>query len=160
MTHNQTEALALADRIAIMNKGVLEQCDSPRNIYEHPRTRFVGDFIGNMNMLNGKVTEVTKDVATIELENTGTIRLAHYDKTETGKPILFCLRPERMKLSMLEPKAYENGLHATIKSKLYVGDATHYQVQLRNGTLLTVIEQNYLLQFVERVLRHWRRSVY
>jgi spermidine/putrescine transport system ATP-binding protein len=146
VTHNQTEALALADRIAIMNNGVIEQCDTPRNIYEHPRTRFVADFIGNMNMLQGRVTSVAQGVATVDLEGAGQVILSQCDKPAAGTSVLFCIRPERMKLSLLEPKGYENGLRATVKSKLYVGDTTHYQVQLQCGAMIKVIEQNYLLQ--------------
>jgi spermidine/putrescine transport system ATP-binding protein len=165
VTHNQTEALALADRIAIMNNGIIEQCDSPRNIYEHPRTHFVADFIGNMNVLKGKISGIDHEIATVELEDAEKISLTNAGRFEAGKSIIFCIRPERMKLSLIEPKGYENSLHAVIRSKLYIGDVTHYQVELSNGKMLKVIEQNYLLQLSnefyeigEKVFINWSQT--
>ncbi len=97
-------------------------------------------------MLRGRLTAMHQGVATVELEGAGKVTLSKCDKAGEGTSVLFCIRPERMKLSMLEPKGYENGLRATVKSKLYVGDTTHYLVKLQSGTLIKVIEQNYLLQ--------------
>lgn len=165
VTHNQTEALALADRIAVMNNGIIEQCDSPRNIYEHPLTHFVADFIGNMNMMNGKISGAGREPGFVELEDAGKISFAKSGNFEAGKSIIFCIRPERMKLSMMEPKEYENSVRAIIRSKLYIGDVTHYQVELHSGKMIKVIEQNYLLQLSnefydigEEVFVNWSQS--
>ncbi len=146
VTHNQVEALALADRIAVMNNGIIEQCDQPREIYEHPRSHFVADFIGSMNVLKGIITESNPLITHVELEDVGMIRLSKSDNQETGKPVIFCIRPERMKVSLIEPKEYENSLKGVIRSKVYLGDVTHYQVELHGGKLIKVIAQNYLLQ--------------
>jgi len=165
VTHNQTEALALADRIAVMNNGIIEQCDSPREIYEHPRTHFVADFIGNMNVLNGNIKGIDHEIATVEIENAGLIRLTNAGRFDAGKSIIFCIRPERMKISLLEPKDYENSLHAVLRSKLYVGDVTLFHLELQNGKMIKVIAQNYLLQLSnefydigENVFVHWSQT--
>jgi len=146
VTHNQTEALALADRIAVMNNGLIEQCDPPREIYEHPKTRFVADFIGNMNMLSGKIIHAEKDNTLIQLEDAGTVRFKGTGLFESAKEVLFCIRPERMKLSLTEPKDYENSLGATIRSKAYLGDVTRFSLGLHNGKTINIITQNYLLR--------------
>ncbi|MEI6574699.1 MAG: ABC transporter ATP-binding protein [Bacteroidota bacterium] len=165
VTHNQTEALALADRIAVMNNGVIEQCDSPREIYEHPRSHFVADFIGNMNVLNGKTIASEDESTLVALEDTGRIRLNNSQKFETGKTIIFCIRPERMRISLLEPNNFENSVRATIRTKVYIGDVTHYHLELSTGKMVKVIEQNYLLQLTndfydigEEVSIHWSQT--
>jgi ABC-type Fe3+/spermidine/putrescine transport system ATPase subunit len=148
-----------------MNNGIIEQCDSPREIYEHPRTHFVADFIGNMNVLNGNVKAIDREIVTVELENAGLIRLTHAGRFDAGKSIIFCIRPERMKISLLEPKEYENSLPAVLKSKLYVGDVTLFHLELHNGKMIKVIAQNYLLQLSnefyeigEEVFVHWSQT--
>jgi ABC-type Fe3+/spermidine/putrescine transport system ATPase subunit len=146
VTHNQTEALALADRIAVMNNGVIEQCDAPREIYEHPTSRFVADFIGNMNMLNGRIIGNEKGTTLVELEDAGIIRFTGQGNFEAGKQIIFCIRPERMKLSLFEPKDYENSVGAVIRTKVYLGDNTQFLLELGNGKMVKIISQNYLLR--------------
>lgn len=146
VTHNQTEALALADRIAVMNNGIIEQCDSPREIYEHPKTHFVADFIGNMNMLNGKIIRGEQGNTLVELEDAGIIRFTGPGNFETGKLVTFCIRPERMKLSLVEPRDYENSVNAVIRSKVYLGDNTQFTVEFRSGKKTKIMSQNYLLR--------------
>ncbi|MBN1948242.1 MAG: ABC transporter ATP-binding protein, partial [Candidatus Cloacimonetes bacterium] len=92
VTHNQTEALALADRIAVMDRGSIVQCDEPKIIYEHPVTRFVADFIGNMNFFEGRITAVKPGETIIELADEGPVVYSSRRSYEPGRPVTFCIR--------------------------------------------------------------------
>ncbi len=146
VTHNQTEALALANRIAIMKDGVIEQCDDPREVYEHPRTHFVADFIGSMNFFECTVLRSDSGGTVLEVPQTGTIVLTGKQPPETGRRVSYCIRPERIKFSMFEPAEYENCLKGIILQKAYLGDITKFTVELAGGRIISVITQNYLLQ--------------
>src|SRR5216110_1748207 len=76
VTHDQTEALALSRRIAVMNRGSVEQMDEPSNIYNFPRTRFVADFIGHCNLLDGSVTANANGVVTLDVKGLGPVAVA------------------------------------------------------------------------------------
>ncbi|WP_048645611.1 sn-glycerol-3-phosphate import ATP-binding protein UgpC [Nitratireductor soli] len=95
VTHDQVEAMTLADRLVVMNGGVAEQIDTPMAVYERPATRFVAGFIGSpaMNILQGSVTD--KHFA---LEGGGTLALEDAGYAEKGRPILFGVRPEHLRL--------------------------------------------------------------
>ena len=146
VTHNQAEALALADRIAVMNLGVIEQADTPMNIYEHPKSRFVADFIGSMNLFQGKVKEAGTDYTVVELVDGNEIRFTGRGGMTREQKVTYCIRPERMKISLLDAREYENSVKGRISSKSYLGDSTHYLVKLDDGKNIRVIAQNYLLQ--------------
>ncbi len=172
VTHNQTEALAMADRIAVMKDGVIEQCDHPKEIYERPMTHFVADFIGSMNFFEGTMTGIDNQGYNITIPELGQVVMSQKETTpetdnqkhtepvselstafESQKntmpsksPVLFCIRPERMKIGLMAPAAYENGLSGTIRQKYYLGEITKFTVELSNKKLIAVIAQNYLLQ--------------
>lgn len=146
VTHNQTEALALADRIAVMKEGVIEHCDQPKTIYEHPATHFVADFIGSMNFFDAVVAESDGQSVTLRLDSDGQIKLAYTQQLSIGQKVLFCIRPERMKISMLGPASYENGLQGIIRNKTYLGEITKFLIALPDGREVHIIAQNYLLQ--------------
>ena len=128
VTHDQEEALTMSDRIAIINGGVLEQIDTPQEIYEHPKTKFVAGFIGESNIFDGVV--VKKD---------GNFRIG----TEAGHAIIediglnegdyiaVSVRPENMQFSKERTHGYSMG--GIVKDKIYVGNLIKMIVQLRNG---------------------------
>lgn len=146
VTHNQTEALALADRIAVMKDGIIEQCDTPKEIYERPVTHFVADFIGSMNFFECTVKKSDAEATIMEIPNIGTITLTHAHVQDPESRILFCIRPERMKISMLEPAGYENCLSGIIRQRAYLGEITKFMIELPAGKTISVVAQNYLLQ--------------
>lgn len=146
VTHNQTEALALANRIAVMKAGIIEQCDEPRIIYEKPVSKFVADFIGSMNFFHGNLSGYVNNACKIELPGLGEIWLSQEGLRNDRAKVIFCLRPERVKLSLLKPASYENSLTGTVKSKDYLGEVTRFVVELPNGMPVSVIAQNYMLQ--------------
>src|SRR4029077_1008273 len=95
VTHDQTEALALSHRIAVMNKGRVEQVDEPSRIYGFPRTRFVADFIGQCNLLHGPVVSNAGGVVTLDVAGLGAVRAAAASGVAAGTEATVALRPEK-----------------------------------------------------------------
>jgi spermidine/putrescine ABC transporter ATP-binding subunit len=146
VTHNQTEALALADRIAVMKDGLIEHCDKPKEIYERPLTHFVADFIGSMNFFECTVTHSDEQISRLEIPGMGQITLSYNQIQQVGAKVLFCIRPERIKLSLLESSEFENCLGGIIRQKHYLGEITKFIVELSDNKMISVVCQNYLLQ--------------
>lgn len=146
VTHNQVEALALADRIAVMKNGLIEHCDKPKEIYEKPATHFVADFIGSMNFFEAFIEDATSAETKIGLNGIGQIGLFNQSPVENNTKVIFCIRPERMKISMLAPADYENSIRGTITQKVYLGEITKFEITLMDNKKIAVIAQNYLLQ--------------
>ena len=145
VTHNQAEALSLASRVAVMNRGVFEQCSTPQELYHRPQTRFVGDFVGSMNFFQGVVTEVSANRLAVEVLGQSRIERRGASDFRLGEGVVFGLRPEQLRVSLLEPKDYENGLFGQIERTLYLGEATQLCVRLSNGERIEVKVQNYLM---------------
>jgi spermidine/putrescine transport system ATP-binding protein len=133
VTHNQTEALAMADRLAVMNLGAVEQCGAPRAIYESPETRFVADFIGSMNFFDGVVAGADGEGCTLTLLGDVTARLQKPAALGAGEGCIFLIRPERLRLSVSGPREYENALTGTIQGSVYMGYTTHYRIGCPRG---------------------------
>jgi spermidine/putrescine transport system ATP-binding protein len=148
VTHNQTEALSLADRVAVMHNGVVEQCGKPSEIYERPQTKFVADFIGSMNFFEGKVMQNRGTSCELLLEGRWTVSLEQSLDLKEYQSVWFCLRPEQMKLALVDPKPHENGMRGTLRKKIYEGDLTLYLMELEGGRTLTVSLHNYLARHI------------
>ena len=127
VTHDQSEALTMSDRIAVFNRGLIEQIGSPRDIYDHPRTRFVAEFIGETNLLEGTVKGHDRDGTTIELESSRQLTVPRTDALDAGARVLVSVRPERI---LLAPPsvAVPNMLPSKVLDSVYQGD--HLRVQL------------------------------
>lgn len=129
VTHDQSEALTMSDRIAVFNAGKIEQIDSPHAIYDTPRTRFVAQFIGETNLIEADVVNVQNGHATIALGADLAAKVRSGPELQVGQKALFSLRPERMRLGA-EPTG-DNALDMTITDCIYHGD--HMRVQLARG---------------------------
>ena len=103
VTHDQTEALALSHRIAVMNAGRVEQKDEPSRIYGFPRTRFVADFIGHCNLLSGPVSGNANGIVTVEVAGLGAVRVAASSTLAPGRPGTVALRPEKIRIAAASP---------------------------------------------------------
>ncbi len=145
VTHNQVEALSMASRVAVMNHGVVEQCAPPAELYQRPATSFVADFVGSMNFFQGQVVEAGAGAFRIRLADQAVIQRRGDLALAPGQPVLFGVRPEQLRISLLEPKDYENGLHGKIVRQVFVGDATLMRIRLDNETVLEVRVPNYLV---------------
>lgn len=122
VTHDQTEAMALADRIGVMESGRLIQLDQPSEIYEHPQTEFVARFIGTGNLLSGEVQTKNGDTI-LALEDGESVPLSQITLPTSGS-VLLTVRPEEIAISH-----NDGGLVATIKSVTYLGNAIEYRLQ-------------------------------
>jgi putative spermidine/putrescine transport system ATP-binding protein len=123
VTHDQTEALTMSDRIAVFDAGTIQQLSDPASLYERPQTRFVAGFIGENNRLDGMVERVEGEHVAVRLASGSAVRAlavgAH--AMRQGAPVVLSLRPERLALLDACAEA-ENVLQATIRQTIYVGD--------------------------------------
>ncbi|KUP97020.1 ABC transporter ATP-binding protein [Thermobifida cellulosilytica] len=141
VTHDQSEALTMSDRIAVMNKGVVEQLGTPAEIYETPATRFVAGFIGTSNILTGTVDTVSDGWARIGYGH-GQHVLAKGDGTAPNEEIVLTVRPEKIRLSAEEPDANLSRIRGTVREVVYLGSTTHYTVRTVDDTDIVVFQQN------------------
>jgi len=152
VTHDQDEALTMSDRIAVMNAGKILQLGDPQEIYEHPSSRFVADFIGETNMLSGTVDIVDGKHATVTIPTVGQIRATVADSGFSGKvghPVDISIRPERMSLHnpdhLHADPAPGNRLDGTIVEAIYLGTHSQLVVRFADGQTATVHLQNIAL---------------
>jgi spermidine/putrescine transport system ATP-binding protein len=143
VTHDQTEALALSHRIAVMNKGRVEQLDEPSRIYSYPRTRFVADFIGTCNTLTGPVLAHAQGVVTLDVQGLGPVTVATDATVTTGGTGTIALRPEKIRLQAAgTDTAADNRFRGTVSEFLYQGDVTVYIVTTSGGARIEALLAN------------------
>ena len=138
VTHDQEEALAMSDRIAVMNGGRVEQIGSPREIYEHPQTPFVADFIGSLNALELVVAELLGNLAVGRYRDGERIVVAAGAGTRAGDIVRVAVRPERVRIDPGIVSAPEDGsrIGGTIAEIVYLGMFTQFRVETAAGTIL------------------------
>ena len=146
VTHNQPEALSMASRIAVMNKGRVEQCAPPADLYLRPATRFVADFVGSMNFFDGVVVESGGGTFSLRLAGQSLVQRRGDIDARPGQPVVFGVRPEQLRISLLEPRDFENGLFGQIERQVFTGEATLLRIRLENAPPIDVRVPNYLLQ--------------
>jgi len=143
VTHDQTEALALSHRIAVMNKGRVEQLDEPSKIYGFPRTRFVADFIGQCNLFSGPVSGNGNGVIAVDVPTLGPVRVATDSKLAPGRPATIALRPEKIRIEATAPlDTPDNHYRGTVADLLYMGDVTVYRVATPGGMRVEALLAN------------------
>ena len=143
VTHDQTEALALSHRIAVMNKGRVEQVDEPSRIYGFPRTRFVADFIGHCNLLSGTVRRAAGGEIELDVPGLGPVRGTADAAVATGAEGSIALRPEKIRLTAGNPgDTPDNHFRGTVQDFLYMGDVTVYRVQTPGGASVEALLAN------------------
>lgn len=135
VTHDQEEALTMSDRIAVMHDGIVDQLASPRDIYEHPKTRFVATFIGETNTYDGCVTSINDGIATVTLEN-GAVKVKCDDSFAILEYATVSVRPEYMRFDTSPHEGFE--LVAVVKDYIYVGSILKCIVSLPNGNELKI----------------------
>ena len=134
VTHDQSEAMSISDQIIIMNKGVIAQTGTPREIYYHPNSEFVADFIGEANFLKGTLTGQSGSKAAFSIEG-NSLEVESQGKLEPGKEYTLVLRPESAHL------AEEGGLPCKVTLSCFMGSYQNYQVMVGN-TLVKLTESN------------------
>lgn len=144
VTHDQEEGLTLADRLIIMNEGLIVQEGSPKDIYEDPQNSFVADFIGTINRIEGKILESTRNgTATFLSDSALLLKVLCQRRKEEGSPVIVCIRPEKIRLAKArETVSSENSFLGRIEYLVYIGSVTNYYIRLENGEELRVDKQN------------------
>jgi spermidine/putrescine transport system ATP-binding protein len=145
VTHDQEEALTMSDRIAVMNKGRLLQVGSPQEIYEAPASQFVADFIGETNLIPGRIAQGGSSPE-ISLPDDNQTRCGWMESgLEVGDSAMLCIRPENIHLYPLshpQTPPYMTCLTARVQQMIYVGTDTRYVLELNNGVSMSVRQQN------------------
>ena len=143
VTHDQGEALTMSDRIAVMNDGAIEHLGTPRDIYEHPKTRFVAGFIGTSNLLSGTVARVGAGQAVIEVSPEERIIVPVHDPGLTpGSTLELTVRPEKIQLSSTRPADQGCVLRGSVTEVVYLGTSTNFSVTTTTGADIVVFQQN------------------
>ena len=141
VTHDQEEALAMSDRIAVMQSGEILQVGAPRDIYEQPTHRFVADFIGDSNFLRGDLVDAANGGRAISFGEGRVVNLAADITPTKTKDVSVSIRPERLTITDANAPL-DNKLGGTISSITYFGTDTTYRVDLDGGAPVTVRMQN------------------
>jgi spermidine/putrescine transport system ATP-binding protein len=156
VTHDQEEALTMSDRIAVMNRGRIEQVGTPEDLYDRPATPFVADFIGTTNLLSGTVAALREGESVIRLDS-GDACIAGADGCVPGKSIQFSVRPEAIRLERADdaegrvsafaadgatapgPGAGRTRLRGSVEQVAYLGSAIQYHIRTDGGLAVTVL---------------------
>jgi len=144
VTHDQEEALTMSDRIAVMNRGVVEQVSDPETVYERPATTFVAGFIGVSNLMPGEVISANGAGAELRLDAGPTVRAPDTAGASTGERAHAVVRPEKLALSSADGGTPDGraSVEGQVESSLYLGTATQMVVRLGDGTRMTVLVPN------------------
>ena len=173
VTHDQSEALSVSDRIAVMNQGKVLQVGTPFEIYESPATEFVAKFIGETNLFATRVETCTKmehkggkpDEYMVSLdipEFESSVLVTDYEETKPGQKVCFTVRPEKIRITLDKPNTNRDDINifqGVVEEPVYSGFQSKFYVRLENGTLIKVFKQhtNYLDDGPEI---EWKDKVY
>src|SRR5262245_24932138 len=153
VTHDQEEAMTVADRIGVMNHGRVMQVATPPELYEQPNSRWVADFVGDVNLIEGRVVEAGASGAVIESAAVGKVRAGAAQGANPGaKPgdtVWVALRPEKVRVLRVKPAATENCVGGVVRDIAYLGDLSVYNVALDNGFVMHAAAAN-LTRLIER----------
>ncbi|HUX74832.1 MAG TPA: ABC transporter ATP-binding protein [Steroidobacteraceae bacterium] len=144
VTHDQDEAMALATRIAVMNRGQVVQVGTPAEIYEFPQSRFVADFVGTTNLFEGTVERSDQGLITIRCAETACVLYVEdAGRFGGGQRVWLALRPEKVRLSKAPVAgARLNQLKGMVWELGYLGNRSTYRIKTESGKLVTVFAQN------------------
>jgi spermidine/putrescine transport system ATP-binding protein len=142
VTHDQGEALALSDRVAVMNGGRIEQIGDPADVYEFPRSRFVADFIGTCNLLDGTISDHDRGLLRLQVPAAGTVAVVWQGDSTPG-PATLAVRPEKVRIdAAIAADPDENRLEGIVREQLYLGDVTVYRVLVADALTIEAMLPN------------------
>jgi putrescine transport system ATP-binding protein len=144
VTHDQEEAMTVSSRIAVMNHGRIAQVATPTEIYEYPNSRYVAEFIGDVNVLEGRLTEVAADHVVITSTEADTqIYVDRGTSAASGSTVWVAVRPEKIDVALTPPEQPDyNCIKGTVWDIGYLGNLTIYHVKLENGKRVTAAVAN------------------
>ena len=160
VTHNQEEALTMADRVVVMKDGKIEQLGKADEIYIRPKSRFVAEFIGNMNFLSGKIISTNHTQHVLEFPDKTSIDFSVEKEFSIDEKVTLALRPEQLRLSRTIPNDDENSFKGLIKNEVFFGDSSRFYIKTEHHGNLSVMFQNYLPSGVNPELFHEGDEVY
>jgi putrescine transport system ATP-binding protein len=142
VTHDQEEAMTMSTRIAVMNAGQILQVDTPTAIYEYPEYRFVAEFIGSVNLFEGKVVEAQGDHVLVESPLGRLLRMRDLHPHAIGTPVTVAIRPEKLRLCQDYREDGINQIKGVVEDIAYLGDVSIYRVRVGPGTLVEMTLTN------------------
>jgi putrescine transport system ATP-binding protein len=143
VTHDQEEAMTLATRIGVMNRGEIVQIGTPRQIYEFPTSRFVADFIGSVNIFEGQLIEDEPDYVRVRCEELPVpVHIDHGLSAAPDARLWVAVRPEKVMLSSRQPESPDNWAHGVVKEIAYMGDLSIFLIELDGGRQIRVSQAN------------------
>lgn len=159
VTHDQEEAMTLATRIGVMNNGVVVQTDEPHDVYEYPSSKFVAEFIGSVNMFEGRVMEDEIDSVTIASKEAGCqLFVNHGINCSPDQKVHVAVRPEKITISGEKPQQTVNCAYGYVEDYAYMGNMSIYKVRLYSGKEVRVTQPNANRKSTERFT--WDQEVY
>ena len=142
VTHDQEEAMAISDRIAVMKDGVIRHCGEPKNIYQRPADLFVATFIGKSNLLNAKLMQKGRE-AVLEFPNGYRICMDSVQDSEIReRDVTLSVRPEELFVQKCTEGERKEGISAKIMDSVFLGSNTHYFVELETGETAEIIQES------------------
>lgn len=159
VTHDQEEAMTMSTRIAIMEEGKIRQVGTPTEIYEYPNSRYVADFIGDMNIFEGIVIEEARDHAIVYSEEAGcNLHVSKISSAPVGAHVAVAIRPEKVFITSEPMSNKKNFMQGIVNEIAYLGDVSIYHVELesKKKVLATVTNQ---FRLAERPI-NWDDQVY
>ncbi|MGH4141090.1 ABC transporter ATP-binding protein [Clostridium sp.] len=139
VTHDQEEALTMSDRIVVMNNGIIEQIGTPEELYEHPKTKFVADFLGETNILEGEIFKLKEDEVLLKLEHEEDIIRIPNLNYKLGDKFIVSVRPERIRIKTTLDEG-DVWLSCKFKEQIYVGSNIKVVMIAKNGKEIIVNE--------------------
>ena len=175
VTHDQDEALSMASRVAVINKGDVSQLASPSDLYEYPANRFVADFVGSVNIFEGKLTVDERDRAVVDCPEVGKIYMNHGVTGAHDSQVWVAIRPEKMllhvpgkgdavKAAAKDAPEGHNFARGVIKGMSYLGDSTLFEIELESGRMVRVRRGNisrtdkHDFTWDDKVSMHWNSA--
>jgi putrescine transport system ATP-binding protein len=149
VTHDQEEAMTVADRIGVMDHGRVMQVATPPELYEQPNSRWVADFVGDVNLIEGRVVDVAESGTVIESAAVGRVRAGAAQGAKVGDTVWVALRPEKVRVLRAKPAVTENCASGVVRDIAYLGDLSVYNVALDNGFVMHAAAAN-LTRLIER----------
>jgi len=158
VTHDQEEAMTVASRIAVMDKGELVQVATPGDIYENPRTRYIAGFIGDVNIFEGRVSAVSDGCIEIDANDGYKFKTRSAEPVTVGQQVWLALRPEKMRIAHDQPASAVNAIPGRVEDIGYLGSISHYHVRTAAGQRVTALRAN-AAHAVERTI-NWEDDVW
>ncbi len=159
VTHDQEEAMTMASRIAVMDEGYIMQIGPPSEVYEYPNCRFSAEFIGSVNLIDGKVKEINSDHIIVETDiHENNLQVSYSADCTIDMNVSVALRPEKISVSREKPEGNVNWIKGKVEDIVYLGGSSTYYVRLPSGKKMEATQANLKRSIHERPT--WEEQIY